>query len=171
MDNAQKAIMIGVGLFIAIIIISAVLLITNMGSGLIKNATGKLETIGLDLQNQIVKDFDGQIKSGSEVLSVMNMYYMSTSVALHLQHNAEPLLSDPLSVAGAQNVSAITGTIGTLLVKSDTVAPFTSTSPRTAQNLFTNISSVNYIDPTVQYSSSVIRNANGVVIGIAFKRI
>ena len=42
MDNAQKAIMIGVGLFITIIIISAVLLITNLGTGLINNAQGQL---------------------------------------------------------------------------------------------------------------------------------
>ena len=35
MDNAQKAIMIGVGLFITIIIIAAVMLITGMGQDML----------------------------------------------------------------------------------------------------------------------------------------
>ena len=60
MDNAQKAIMIGVGLFITIIIISAVLLITNLGTGLINNAQGQLSSISKALQNQITSSFDGR---------------------------------------------------------------------------------------------------------------
>lgn len=38
MDSAQKAIMIGVGLFITIIIISAVMLITSEGQDIINNS-------------------------------------------------------------------------------------------------------------------------------------
>ena len=45
MDNAQKAIMIGVGLFITIIIISSVLLISNMGTNLITSAQSQLSGI------------------------------------------------------------------------------------------------------------------------------
>ena len=53
MDNAQKAIMIGVGLFITIIIISSVLLISNMGTNLITSAQSQLSGITKGLQNQI----------------------------------------------------------------------------------------------------------------------
>ena len=53
MDNAQKAIMIGVGLFITIIIISAVLLITNLGTDLINNARNQMSNISKSLQNQV----------------------------------------------------------------------------------------------------------------------
>jgi len=42
MDNAQKAIMIGVGLFVTILIIAAVMLIVNPAINLIDNAAGKI---------------------------------------------------------------------------------------------------------------------------------
>ena len=67
MDNAQKAIMIGVGLFITIIIISAVLLITNLGTGLIGDAQTQLGNISTSLQNQILQSYDGKV---SEIRSL-----------------------------------------------------------------------------------------------------
>ncbi|MBR6613881.1 MAG: hypothetical protein IKK84_03850, partial [Clostridia bacterium] len=60
MDNAQKAIMIGVGLFITIIIISSVLLISNMGTNLITSAQSQLSGITKGLQNQITAAYDGK---------------------------------------------------------------------------------------------------------------
>lgn len=74
MDNAQKAIMIGVGLFITIIIISAVLLITNLGTDLVNNARAKLANISTALQNQVLQAFDGEVMSGTEVLSAVQQY-------------------------------------------------------------------------------------------------
>lgn len=45
MDNAQKAIMIGVGLFITIIIIAAVMLITGMGQNLLNKGQAQVSGI------------------------------------------------------------------------------------------------------------------------------
>ena len=42
MDNATKAIMIGVGLFITVIIISAVLVVVNLGTGAMNSATNSM---------------------------------------------------------------------------------------------------------------------------------
>jgi len=74
MDNAQKAIMIGVGLFITIIIISAVLLITNIGTGLITGAQGQLSSISTALQNQITQAYDGKTMTGADVISAWTQY-------------------------------------------------------------------------------------------------
>lgn len=74
MDNAQKAIMIGVGLFITIIIISAVLLITNLGTGLIGNAQGQLSNISKALQNQVTAAYDGKTMTGAEVIAAVQQY-------------------------------------------------------------------------------------------------
>ena len=86
MDNAQKAIMIGVGLFITIIIISAVLLITNLGTGLITNAQGQLSSISKALQNQITAAYDGKTMTGAEVVAACQQYEnseMSVVVAVN----------------------------------------------------------------------------------------
>lgn len=78
MNNAEKAIAIGVGLFITIIIISAVLLITNMGSTTIKNSTSELGSMTDQLQNQLIKDYDGKLISAQDALAVIKKYYNGT---------------------------------------------------------------------------------------------
>ena len=89
MDNAQKAIMIGVGLFITIIIISAVLLITNLGTGLIGDAQSQLGNISTSLQNQILQSYDGKVMSGTEVLAAARQYENSTEITVTICNFAQ----------------------------------------------------------------------------------
>ena len=56
MDNAQKAIMIGVGLFITIIIIAAVMLITGMGQNLLNKGQSQVNGISASLQNDLFEN-------------------------------------------------------------------------------------------------------------------
>ena len=57
MDNAQKAIMIGVGLFITIIVIAAVMLITGMGQDLLNSGTQQLSGVSDTLRRQITDQY------------------------------------------------------------------------------------------------------------------
>ena len=84
MDNAQKAIMIGVGLFITIIIISAVLLITNLGTGLINNAQSQMSNISSAVQNQITGSYDGKTMTGSDVISAVQLYQNSNDISVRI---------------------------------------------------------------------------------------
>lgn len=67
MDNAQKAIMIGVGLFITIIIIAAVMLITGMGQNLLNKGQDQVSGISESLMNDLVAQYDGKKMSGAQV--------------------------------------------------------------------------------------------------------
>ena len=67
MDNAQKAIMIGVGLFITIIIIAAVMLITGMGQNLLNKGQAQVSGISESLMNDLVAQYDEKTMSGSQV--------------------------------------------------------------------------------------------------------
>ncbi len=67
MDNAQKAIMIGVGLFITIIVIAAVMLITGVGQDLLNNGTQQLTGISESLRVQVTDQYDGKTFTGSQV--------------------------------------------------------------------------------------------------------
>lgn len=69
MDNAQKAIMIGVGLFITIIIIAAVMLITGMGQNLLNQGQAQVSGISESLMNDLTAQYDGKTLSGSQVKS------------------------------------------------------------------------------------------------------
>ena len=84
MDNAQKAIMIGVGLFITIIIISAVLLITNIGTDLINNARNQMSSISKSLQNQVTAAFDGKTVTGSDVIAACQQYENSDQISVKI---------------------------------------------------------------------------------------
>ena len=53
MDNAQKAIMIGVGIFITLLIIAAVMAIVNLGIGFMNTGTDRAEA----LRDAIVNSF------------------------------------------------------------------------------------------------------------------
>lgn len=84
MDNAQKAIMIGVGLFITIIIISAVLLITNLGTGLINDAQSQLSNISSAVQSQITSSYDGKTMTGNDVVSAVQQYQNSNDISVRI---------------------------------------------------------------------------------------
>lgn len=67
MENAQKAIMIGVGLFITIIIIAAVMLITGMGQNLLNQGTSQVSGISESLFNELTQQYNGKTLSGAQV--------------------------------------------------------------------------------------------------------
>lgn len=85
MDNAQKAIMIGVGLFITIIIISAVLLITNMGTDIIDEAAGEVGNLSDTLKNEMVKAYDGKTLNGTQMLDCIEKYYGHKTMGLQVK--------------------------------------------------------------------------------------
>lgn len=67
MDNAQKAIMIGVGLFITIIIIAAVMLITGMGQNLLNQGQAQVSGISASLRNDLFEQYNNKTLSGAQV--------------------------------------------------------------------------------------------------------
>ncbi len=67
MDNAQKAIMIGVGLFITIIVIAAVMLITGIGQDLLNSGTNQLTGISESLRTQMAEQYNGKTFTGAQV--------------------------------------------------------------------------------------------------------
>lgn len=78
MDNAQKAIMIGVGLFITIIIIAAVMMITGMGKQLLDDGQKEVINISKSLQAQLTSAYDGNTNlNGTQVIAAVNQYYQN----------------------------------------------------------------------------------------------
>ena len=67
MDNASKAIMIGVGLFITVIIISAVLVVVNLGTGAMNNATNSMGDMLGTLTTPA--DWNGREKISADVVN------------------------------------------------------------------------------------------------------
>jgi len=75
MENGQKAIMIGVGVFITILIISIVILITNLGTGMSERGATKIGKINSSLEKQIISQYENQTVTGQDVVFAIENYY------------------------------------------------------------------------------------------------
>ena len=131
MDNAQKAIMIGVGLFITIIIISAVLLIVNLGTGLVDESTAKLDSISSSLQGRLTEEYDNKIMTGSRVLSTIREFENSTSLCIGVFGPiSENGFCTAIAHTGAKPISVVDGNIGrerVVVYEGDMVADLAAT--------------------------------------------
>ena len=175
MDNAQKAIMIGVGLFITIIIISAVLLITNLGTDLINNARNQMSNISKSLQNQVTSAFDGKTVTGSEVIAACQQYENSDQLSVKII-----VSSDKSFQTGKYAVNLVGGTIPkSAQAGGVTVTYKTSDKSKTAyaeldsttRNTLSQIQATGGVSGTQTYYSYVMKDQDSdTVMGVLFVR-
>ena len=158
--------MIGVGLFITIIIISAVLLIVNLGTGLVDDATDNLSSISSTLQNQILQDYDNKVLSGTQVRSAIQQYMDSTSVSVVLVN------MDGQSVFSGGNKDLTTATLketvggGQYCIEE---IPGTD-GDSVSMSRFSNPENDEYINTSRRYNSYIVRltDDDGAMLGIVF---
>lgn len=162
MDNAQKAIMIGVGLFITILIIAAVMLIVNPAISLINNATNKVTNLSESLQNQLTQEYDETTVTGSKVISTVQLYCTDQDMILEVR----------ASEGGAiLELGKVRGDNGNLsLPKAST---YDSSHEQTKVSVLSDSSTPEtYVPASARYKAHLIKSSSGdVVLGIFFDRI
>ena len=165
MDNAQKAIMIGVGLFITIIIISAVLLVVNLGTGLMSDATSELGSISGSLRGQILDNWDGKLKSGSEVLAFVRQYANSEAVAIYIKTSAGQVYTGA-GVLTANSGSPFASKANYVAggIQNCSKSPFGSGTSKTS---YADIVKNGTISTSAYYNTAVVYDINQNVIGVA----
>ena len=157
MENAQKAIMIGVGLFITIIIIAAVMLITGIGQNMLNKGTDKASGIAAQLDQTELEEFDGRVVSGAKVLSTIKKYWNDENVVIYVKNTtnaaATPNCTTYNSVNNITTPTAITDN---------------STSHETDKTgNYDSNSTVYPIGSGSRYDSNLIK-VNGSIVGVYF---
>ena len=155
MDNAQKAIMIGVGLFITIIVIAAVMLITGIGQDLLNSGTQKASSISDNLQAQLTSQYDETTLTGSQVVAAVKSNYKTDGLAVEVVHGSTTYNYGKVKVkVESQNI------IGTEVnSKPAPVGPM-STSTDAA-----------YVNPSLSYTAELLKiSGSDAVVGIRFTR-
>lgn len=151
MDNAQKAIMIGVGLFITIIVIAAVMLITGIGQDLLNSGTQKASSISDNLQASLTSQYDGTTLTGSQVISAIKSNYKTEGLVIMVNGK-----NYGMSVIKG-SVDNVTGVEKNKNASSVQVGPLSDPS------------SAEYINPAKKYDASLIKIAGSdAVVGINF---
>ena len=111
MDNAQKAIMIGVGLFITIIVIAAVMLITGIGQDLLNSGTQQLGGISESLRTQIIDQYDGKKITGAQVKTAAVDLVSRNDPSIKVAIDAKKVDSTETARSGVTNTQKYTGEV------------------------------------------------------------
>ena len=172
MDNAQKAIMIGVGLFITIIVIAAVMAITGIGTNLLNQGQTQLGGLSAQLEQQLTAEYDDVQMSGAQVLSAIQKYYNDSKMVVAVYNTTTyttPVWATPnlTTISPAPTVAQATPVLATVAIS----ANGTTSAPRVQLNQFSSSTAItaNRVVTTAQYQAKLIQ-LNGVTIGVAFLR-
>lgn len=161
MDNAQKAIMIGVGLFITIIIIAAVMLITGMGQDMINSSTSQVSNISSSLQAQLTSQYDETVLTGSQVISAVKANNTTEGMVIVVD-NGSATTNYGRSVVDGDFSNAAAGY---------KIAPKIKENPsQTAIGKLTDAnSSTTYVPSTGKFKAHLIKISD-TVVGIYFEK-
>ena len=192
MDNAQKAIMLGVGLFITIIVIAAVMAITGIGQDLLNQGQSQLSGLSGQLAPQIQSQYDQQTMSGTQVKSAINKYYNDSSIAVYVVTGKSELTNTFLTeankggVAGYYRASAAKTNAATVTVNGVSASTatgigknraLTGVSLATCDGIIAEapadtMSTINTaVNSTSQFKSALITNDDtGAIVGVVFVR-
>ena len=158
MDNAQRAIMIGVGLFITILIIAAVMLIVTPAVNLINNASARLGNLEATLVNSLTAQYDETSVTGNQVVAAVTQYYYDEDMIIEVQAVKGGAIKDYGKIKGNGTTSVTKG------------ANYDNESERGKLSDLTNSSSTDsYVPVNASFNAHLIKNGDAVV-GIYFER-
>lgn len=164
MDNAQKAIMIGVGLFITIIIIAAVMLITGAGQDLMNQGTQQIGTISENLQASLTSQYDGTSLSGSQVISAVKANYKTNGLIVAVYNSNSTIQYGKMTTTGSI-------TLNSNNKRYEVSATANNSAPAKVGNMSDTSKAANYINPTLTYNADLIYlNGSDAVVGIYFHK-
>lgn len=160
MDNAQKAIMIGVGLFITILIIAAVMMIVNPAIDLLHRGQEQVIQIEESILNMLYQKYDDTTVYGAEVVSVAQQWSTKDMVI-----EVQPIIGgDVLEVGKARGNGTIT---------LDKALSYDSQNVQTKISALSDSSNANtYVPSTAKYNAQLVKSSSGdVVMGVIFTRV
>ena len=157
MDNAQKAIMIGVGLFITLLIIAAVMALVNLATGLIGEGTNKVISLNDALVNSLYRDYDDVDVKGAQVIAAADQYYKDMIIEVQATSGGNIL---ELGVAKGNGTNTI-----------DKPIQYAGDESATKVSSLRSSSSENYVPNSATYHAELIKTQSGdAVLGILFRR-
>lgn len=153
MENSTKAIMVGVALFIVIGLITAVVLITSIGTDTMKNQDKNLQGVSESVATQIIDNYNNRDLTGVNVISAIKKFYNKENFLLVVEGNdkysTKKISSGSVSVSGTKAEFS-----GSLIDNEPDISNLTSV-----------------VTPQAKYHSYIIYDNSGdVVLGVYFKK-
>ncbi|MEG1989681.1 MAG: hypothetical protein RR144_02970 [Clostridia bacterium] len=166
MDNAQKAIMIGVGLFITIIVIAAVMAITGIGTDLLNQGQSQLGGLSAQIEQQLTAEYDNVQMSGAQVRAAIQKYYNDPKMVVGVNNSVGSNTAGTITLTWVTSNHGGTGALANTNGDNAFVAAWSAPTANVQSSLN---SYTNNVVSTAQYQAKLVK-LNGQVIGIAFLR-
>jgi hypothetical protein len=174
MENAQKAVMIGVGIFITIIIISATITITGIGQILLNQGQTKITELSSKLRSQLQAQYDQVLMNDVLVISTINKYYAEELMPVYLYPFINSDTKAALCTAKIEGefLSENLGIDTSEMFVRDPIISEVLDGEKANLQDFSDPTKINYyINPVGKYKAVLIRNIETAdVLGIAFIR-
>lgn len=163
MDNAQKAIMVGVGLFITIIVIAAIMLITGLGTDLINQGKQQVGNLSQNLQRQLTEEYDDTTVKGSDVRAAVSRFYSDDGMIIEVK--ATKTGDKYIEYGRARGNGSLT---------IEKALTYDEENVRTKIGVLSDSTDpTRYVPATANYKAELIRSSSSddVILGIRFTRI
>ena len=157
MENTTKAIMIGVALFIVIGLVTAVVLVTTIGTDTMRNQDKNLQGVSESVATQIIDNYNNRDITGANVISAIKKFYNKENFLLVVNNDGTEYMYSTKKTSRGSNVD-FNGTKATFNGSLEDNEP--------------NISNLtNSIKAQTKYHSYIsYDNSGDVVLGVYFKK-
>ena len=155
MENSTKALLLGAGVLITLVIISMAIMFLNASKEMAKGATDEISHISQDLSQMKYDVYDGTTVSGSQALNEARKHINESTFGVKIETGR--------NATGVWYGSVITETGADI----GTIASGTALSVVTGAIDETD---VNYINPSGKFDAVLLRDASGVTRGVVFSQ-
>lgn len=174
MENAQKAIIIGVGLFITIILIAAIMSITNIGQNLLNQGQSQLTSLSTQLRSQLQGGYDQILMTDQRVMDTIVKYYTEKGVAIYLYPIIRNETRTPVCMTKVDgDFITLNNGIDTseIIVRNSIISEIPDGDRIKLGDFSDSTKTDTYINPYGKYKSVLIKDADSTrVIGVAILR-
>ena len=166
--------MVGVGLFITIIIIAAVMLITGIGTNLVNKGTNKAGNVAAQLDQTELEQYDNTTMSGAQVLSAIKKYWNDSTIVVGFRNNpsdknAVTAYTTPIAFLAGSTIDDRMATSGNYYAFVDSGSKVGDNPDHSSDSIgnYSKAGDIKYISPSAQYKAYIIK-INNILYGISF---
>lgn len=150
MENSLKAILIGAGVVITLIVVSIGFLLMRSGQSTAQNAIGKLDQINAEMSESQYTMYDGIENRGSEVVNVLNKF-KDEYIGIQVKTKKVP--------SGTWYIHTVTVTNNTGAIGAASTYLISNTMDETHSE---------YVNPNGKFLGELVRDQNGTVVALVF---
>ncbi|MCX7572119.1 ABC transporter permease [Tumebacillus sp. DT12] len=161
MGNAQKALVMAAGIFLAIALITIAVIMFISAQEATKSAQNNFSSIQTELSATVFAGYDETIVSGSQVVNALRKFEQQPQFGILVRTGRNPGGQWYINTVSTSGTTKGTVTIG---------KPTDSSLDPTVNTSATKESSTNYVNPSGRFHSSLVYDASNNVRAIIFRQ-